>query len=189
MKGWRGAAKPAVCDRVRGAVVFFGLCHACGAVGKDGPVGGTSTSSALRQQYRRVTIYSLGVGGEISRESVATKCFRCSKGVPDSSVVHTPEYMIGQNAKRIRLVALPAAYDWTKPLRLDAFFLFSNVCFCNDKVRRARNWHNRHPACFLPIAWAVSVSVEASWRCDDQEDTSSNQKIEKVSPWSDTTVV
>ncbi|CAM9834376.1 unnamed protein product, partial [Ectocarpus fasciculatus] len=34
------------------------------------------------------------------------------------------------------------------------------------KVKRAKRWHDRHPACFLPVAWAVCAAVAAKWPTD-----------------------
>ncbi|CAM9446167.1 unnamed protein product, partial [Ectocarpus sp. 4 AP-2014] len=34
------------------------------------------------------------------------------------------------------------------------------------KVKRAKCWHDRHPTCFLPVAWAVCAAVAAKWPSD-----------------------
>ncbi|CAN0188507.1 unnamed protein product, partial [Ectocarpus sp. 12 AP-2014] len=34
------------------------------------------------------------------------------------------------------------------------------------QVKRAKCWHDRHPACFLPVAWAVCAAVAAKWPSD-----------------------
>lgn len=31
------------------------------------------------------------------------------------------------------------------------------------KVKRAKLWQDRHPACFLPVAWAFCAAVSAKW--------------------------
>lgn len=31
------------------------------------------------------------------------------------------------------------------------------------QVQQAKRWHERHPACFLPLAWAVTAALAAKW--------------------------
>lgn len=39
-----------------------------------------------------------------------------------------------------------------------------------NKVKKARPWHDRHPVCLLPLAWAVCASFAAKWPREEKEE-------------------
>lgn len=41
------------------------------------------------------------------------------------------------------------------------------------QVKKARNWHMRHSACFLPLAWAISAALSAKWDASDHSQNAS----------------
>lgn len=59
-------------------------------------------------------------------------------------------------------VCMPTLTDVLGKLNLNAMLSYNPRPY---QIRRARQWHDRHSACFIPLAWAVSAAFAAKWEC------------------------